>query len=151
MSKTVQGETRFWLIRAIGLLLLLQALVLVGTIVYKLSLVNWQPEFIGLLNLREAQEASVVLVTFVPAGVMALVAGIGLFFLLRIGWLLAIVTQGLSLFGCLWLYFWWRPSLIYPAIMLFCIVMVLYLNSYDVRVAFRGSRVSPGQEAPYEL
>ena len=142
MSRAVQGETRFRLIRAVGILLLFQAAALAGTTVHKLSLVDWQLEFIDLLNLREAQEASLVLAAFVPVAIMAVVAAVCLFFLFRFGWLLAILTQGLSLLVCLWLYFQWRPNLVYPAIMAFCIMMVLYLNSSEVSVAFRAKRAS---------
>jgi hypothetical protein len=40
---------------------------------------------------------------------------------------------------CLWLYSWFQPGYVYP-IMAYCILMILYLNSHDVRMVFR-----PGQ------
>jgi len=40
---------------------------------------------------------------------------------------------------CLWLYSLFQPGYVYP-IMAYCILMILYLNSQDVRMVFR-----PGQ------
>jgi hypothetical protein len=35
----------------------------------------------------------------------------------------------------LWLYSWFQPGYVYP-IMAYCILVILYLNSHDVRVVF---------------
>lgn len=55
------------------------------------------------------------------------------------------IVQALTLLACLLLYAEWEdlvpeePIFIYP-IMLYCIVMVLYLNSSDIRAAFHVRR-----------
>ena len=52
------------------------------------------------------------------------------------GFRLAAIAQGMSLAVCLWLYSWFQPGYVYP-IMAYCILMILYLNSQDVRMVFR--------------
>src|SRR5829696_1671702 len=47
----------------------------------------------------------------------------------------AAIAQGLSLAVSLWLYSWFQPNYVYP-IMAYCVIMILYLNSREVRVAF---------------
>jgi hypothetical protein len=65
----------------------------------------------------------------------------------RKGWLLAAISQGLSLGVCLWLYSQTQPWYVYP-IMAYCILMILYLNSQDVRVMFHPRRApSHGEPA----
>ena len=61
------------------------------------------------------------------------------------GWLLAAISQGLSLGVCLWLYSQFQPWYVYP-IMAYCILMILYLNSQDVRVVFLPRRSAARQE-----
>jgi VanZ family protein len=61
----------------------------------------------------------------------------------RRGWLLAAIAQGLSLAVSLWLYSWFQPTYVYP-IMAYCILMILYLNSNEVRLAFLPGRGSGG-------
>jgi hypothetical protein len=67
-------------------------------------------------------------------------------FMRRKGWLLAAIAQGLSLAVSLWLYSWFQPPYVYP-IMAYCVLMILYLNSYDVRMVFLSGR---GSEATVE-
>ena len=52
---------------------------------------------------------------------------------------LAAIAQGMSLAVCLWLYSWFQPGYVYP-IMAYCVLMILYLNSQDVRMVFRPDR-----------
>jgi hypothetical protein len=93
------------------------------------------------------EHAVVTVLVFAPPAVLALLAALGFLFLLRAGWLLAMIVQGLSLLACLLLYSAWTPIFIYP-VMLYCIVMALYLNSSDVRAAFHvGQRTGLPQVA----
>ncbi len=57
----------------------------------------------------------------------------------RRGWLLAAIAQGFILAVSLWLYTLFQPGYVYP-IMAYSILMILYLNSHDVRVVFRRGR-----------
>ncbi len=127
-------------IRLIGLLLLLQAAGLAGVVAYELSRVDWRRAVSG--SLGQAVEAADVLL-FVPSAVLALLAALGFLFMSRRGWILAALSQGASLAICLWLYSGPAPLYVYP-VMVYCILMVLYLNSQDVRVVFH----HPGREAP---
>ena len=143
------GTKRSWPVRANGLLLVLQAVGLAGIGVYDVYRVNWQEvqqqiEFEATLSpeLTEAAEQAIVvaLILGLPA-ILAVLAALGFFLLFRVGWLLAMIVQALTLLACLLLYGEWEavlyrePVFIYP-VMLYCIMMTLYLNSSDVRAAF---------------
>jgi hypothetical protein len=80
-----------------------------------------------------------VFALFVPSAILTLLSALSFLFLHRRGWLLAAIAQGLSLAVCLWLYSLFQPGYVYP-IMAYCVLMILYLNSQDVRVVFQ-----PGQ------
>ena len=82
---------------------------------------------------------------FAPSAVLAALAAFGFLFLSRRGWILAALSQGASLAICLWLYSGSAPLYVYP-VMVYCILMVLYLNSHDVRVVFHSGRedAAPG-------
>jgi hypothetical protein len=76
-------------------------------------------------------------------------ASLGFLLLKRRGWLLAAIAEGLCLGICLLIYT--QPELntqgyIYP-IMVYCILMVLYLNSREVRVVFHSRGGSTKQDA----
>lgn len=126
-------------IRLIGLLLLLQAVGLAGVVAYELSRLDWRRAVSE--SLAQAIEAAVSLV-FVPSAVLAFLAALGFLLMSRRGWILAALSQGASLAICLWLYYGPAPFYVYP-VMVYCIIMVLYLNSQDVRVVFH----HPGREA----
>jgi hypothetical protein len=143
------GTTRSLPVRANGLLLILQAVGLAGIGAYDVYQVDWQEvqqqiEFEATLSpeLTEAAEQAIVvaLILGLPA-ILAVLAALGFFLLFRLGWLLAMIVQALTLLACLLLYGEWEavlyqePVFIYP-VMLYCIVMTLYLNSSDVRAAF---------------
>jgi len=144
-------------IRAIGFLLILQAVGLVGIAILDLRQVDWQQvqfEFspqpqegfeitvdwpqeqeVGL----EATRAIEVAIRFLPPAVLAILGALGFLAFSRRGWFLATLAQTLSLWACLQLYYEWNPGFIYP-VMLYCILMVLYLNSHSVRVVFHSRR-----------
>jgi hypothetical protein len=77
-----------------------------------------------------------VFALFVPSAILTLLSALSFLFLHRRGWLLAAIAQGLSLAVCLWLYSLFQPGYVYP-IMAYCVLMILYLNSQDVRVVFQ--------------
>jgi hypothetical protein len=149
-------------IKAIGLLLILQAIGLIAIAAYDLQQVDWQQVQIefspqpqeGLeitLDVPQEQEVGLevvraieVAIFFVPPVVLAILGALGFLFFSRRGWLLAALAQTLSLWACLQLYYEWNPGFIYP-VMLYCILMVLYLNSYNVRVVFHSRRELPRQ------
>lgn len=131
-------RTSYRPIRAIGLLLILEVVGLVALGVYEFAQVDWRR-----LNLEAPPPQAVIEVAafavFAPSAVLTLLSGLSFLLLRRRGWLLAAIAQGLCLAACLWLYTLFQPGYVYP-IMAYCIVMILYLNSHDVRVVFRRGR-----------
>ena len=96
------------------------------------------------LNLQGSRRNDVEIAVFaliVPSGILTLMSAFSFLFMRRRGWLLAAIAQGLSLAVSLWLYSWFQPPYVYP-IMAYCVLMILYLNSHDVRVVFLSSRGS---------
>ena len=129
------GPVSYRPIRLIGLLLVLQLIALAGLGAYEFAQVDWQ-------RIRpEAPQALEVLafVLFAPSAVLTLVSALSFLLLRRKGWLLAAIGQGLSVAVCLWLYSELQPWYVYP-IMAYCTLMILYLNSHDVRMVFHRGR-----------
>jgi hypothetical protein len=137
---TERRKSRPWMVRAAGLLLLVQGVGLVALTIYvllpfDLSNVAMSPQ--------EAEALSVSVI-FLPAAILAFLSAVGFLFLFRAGWLLAMAVQGATLLGCLAHYFDTKPPAIFP-VMVYCAVMAFYLNSFDVRVAFHGGTTGHGQ------
>jgi hypothetical protein len=126
-------------VRAIGLLLILQVLGLAGLGVYEFAQVDWQRVQAEASPPRQVLEV-LAFALFVPPAAMTLLSALSFLFLRRRGWLLAAIGQGLILAICLWLYSELQPWYVYP-VMAFCVVMILYLNSQDVRTIFHPRRV----------
>jgi hypothetical protein len=135
-------------VRAIGLLLILEVLGLAGLGVYEFAQVDWQQLGPGAPQQQAIEVLALLL--FVPPAVMTLLSALSFLLLRRRGWLLAAIAQGLSLGICLWLYSEFQPVYVYP-IMAYCILMILYLNSQEVRVLFhpRRDKAKRGSEAPH--
>jgi len=158
-------------IRAVGLLLILQAIGLIGLIAYGLLQVDWQQvksdSQQGLVveiqpdsSQQEGEEKSGVeaaraigaAILFLPSIVLAILGALGFLIFSRRGWLLASLAQTLSLGACMELYYdsvWEKPGFVYP-VMLYCILMILYLNSSAVRVVFH-SRHKPAKTMGQDL
>jgi hypothetical protein len=131
------AEVSYRPIRLIGLLLVVQLIGLAGLGAYEFVQVDWQrirPE-------APPPQALEVLafVLFVPSAVLTLLSALSFLLLRRRGWLLAAIGQGLSVAVCLWLYSELQPWYVYP-IMAYCVLMILYLNSHDVRMMFHRRR-----------
>ncbi len=118
-----------------GVLLLVQALGLASISFLRSTLINWPRALGGGMLTDESIDAVISGGAFGTLAIAGVLAGVGLLFRLRTGWLIAMVVQVLMLLACLYLYVQHKPTFIYP-VMLSGIVVVLYLNSFDVRVAF---------------
>ncbi len=122
-------------VRAIALLLMLEAAGIAAYGAYELSRVDWR----SVVAAREVPSGEVVdallLVLFAPAVVLTLLASLGFLLLQRRGWLLAAISQGAVVATGLWLYAAYGPVYVYP-IMAYAVLMILYLNVHDVRAVF---------------
>jgi hypothetical protein len=156
-----QRQISYRPVRVVGTLLLLQVVGLVSIGVYLFTSIDWD----RLLALIEGQvqtqgarvsldihlpgplekqlgQAIAFVIFFLPPAVLLLVAGLSFILLRRRGWLLASVAQSVVLLACLFSYPDPRPGFAYP-IIAYCILMVLYLNSRDVRAVFHSKRITP--------
>jgi hypothetical protein len=138
------GNISYRPVRAIGLLLVLQVACLVALGAHEALQVDWRAVSTEATPSRQVIEA-LTLALFIPPAAMTLMSALGFLLLRRRGWLLAAISQGLSLGVCLWLYSQFQPWYAYP-IMAYCILMILYLNSQDVRVVFHPRRAAARQE-----
>ncbi len=127
------------------MLLILEVIGLVGLGAYEFLQVDWQQVRFEEPPRQVIEVAAFVL--FVPPAVLTLLSALSFLLLRRKGWLLAAIAQGLSLAVCLWLYSEFQPGYVYP-IMAYCVLMILYLNSHDVRVVFHPGRGQARQEEP---
>ena len=131
-------KTSYRPVRAIGVLLILEVAGLLALGAYEFSLVDWRGIDLTSPPPRAVIEVAAFALFAIPA-VLTLLSGLSFLLLRRRGWLLAAIAQGLILAVCLWLYTLFRPGYVYP-IMAYSILMILYLNSHDVRVVFRAER-----------
>ena len=121
---------------AIGLLLILEVVVIValGTLAARRLLgIDWR-EVATRGPSPEVTEA-LTYGLFAPPAVLTLLAALGFLLLRRRGWLVAAISQGLTLAVCLWIYVAYEPLYVYP-IMAYAVLMILYLNVHDVRAVF---------------
>ncbi len=131
------AELSYRPIRAVGLLLILQVICLVGLGAYEFVQVDWQRVR---LEVPPQQVIEVLaLVLFAPSAVLTLLSALSFLLLRRKGWILSAIGQGLSLAVCLWLYSQLQPWYVYH-IMAYCALLILYLNSHDVRTVFHPRR-----------
>ena len=140
-------NTSYRPIRVIGLLLILQVVGLIGLGAYEFLQVDWQRIQLNATPPPRAMEA-LASILFVPSAVLTLLSALSFLLLRRKGWILAATGQGLGLAICLWLYSELQPWYVYP-VMAYCVVMVLYLNSQEVRTMFhpRRTKAKPGGAA----
>lgn len=126
-------------VRLVGVLLIFEAVGLLGLVGYNgvVRIVRGRVEVV--MEVWGPFETIVVGGLFLTAAIMAAVAAVGFLFLRRKGWLLAAFAQTLALGTCLTLYTELEPRFVYP-VMLYCIVMILYLNSRYVRAVFHRER-----------
>jgi hypothetical protein len=127
-------------VRAISLLLIVQALGLIGINAWLLSGIDWEQEFAFVFLSLTALDTLSFSTMFTLIAVVAFFTAFAFSLRRRSAWLVAMTLQGVILFCCLWIYFLTashlRASLFIYLIMLYSILLVLYLNTTDVRQAF---------------
>jgi hypothetical protein len=129
----------------VGVLLILEAVGLASLAAYHVALRAGGLQTELEAELRRSFETLAAGGAFVAAAILAAVAAVGFLFMRRRGWLPAALAQTLGLGTCLALYAELEPIFVYP-VMVYCIVMVLYLNSRDVRSVFHPGH-EPGDDA----
>ncbi len=132
-------------VRLVGVLLVLEAVALGSLAAYHVYLRAGGPRAEIVAELRRSLDTLAAGGAFVAAAILAAVAAVGFLFMRRRGWLPAALAQTLGLGNCLALYAELEPVFAYP-VMVYCIVMVLYLNSHDVRAVFHPGR-KPGDDS----
>ena len=146
-----RSRKRPWPVTAVGLLLLLQAVMLFGlgaiyfVAVYLLDAFGHVLELSAEELLLGMAESVVMSIIFIPLSLLAILAAIGFLRLWRSAWTNAMLLQGLTLLIALILYFTGKPFYVY-ILMLYSIFLVLYLNYYDVQMAFRPQPVVENRE-----
>ncbi len=147
------APSRSWPIRLIALLLFVQALGLVVLNVQSIALASREgPEItswsdvitrynqsaVSDLSPAEIQVVAALITAslLIPPVLMGLLAAVGFFFRWRWGWVLAMLTQIVILAFSLMVYAEWHGSPVVYVTMASSVLMVLYLNVYDVRMAF---------------
>jgi hypothetical protein len=126
--------TRRWSVTLLGMLLLFQSFVYIILGIWQLPWLTFRWAFPWMLVGKFIP--FIVGPLFIGFGLLALIATLSFFRLWPIGWMSAVMVQGLSLGFSLYLHFRHHPFYVY-LIMIFCIYMVVYLNYSDVLAAFR--------------
>jgi hypothetical protein len=141
------AEISYRPIRVIGGLLVLEVIGLAVLSAYEFTQVDWRSVRLDATPPQQVIEV-LAFALFLPSAVLTLLSALSFLLLRRKGWLLAAIGQGLSVAVCLWLYSTLQPWYVYP-IMAYCVLMVLYLNSRDVRMTFHPRReaAKPGRAA----
>ena len=129
-----------WPVRVIGLLLFLQAFMISGITIYFARQIDWERELEDIVLSLRALDIVMWAATLAPVILLLLVTSLAFLLYRRFAWLLAMTLQGLILLRCLILYFGTnshlRNSSWIHLIMLYSIILVLYLNTTDIRLAF---------------
>ena len=144
-------------IRAITLLLGLQTLGLISMLIYFLNQVDWDVELAAETPSRLASDTTLLLTLFLPISVGLVIVTLAFFMQRRGAWFLTMLLQGVSLFCCLWLYSltdsFLRDSRWLYIQIASSVILVLYLNTADVRTAFLSKPTLVGSDelAEFEL
>jgi hypothetical protein len=141
-----------WPIRAISLLLAVQAFGLAGVILSFVGQVDWDNELVAAPS-PMAVDTFLFSAGYGAVALALLLTGVSFYFRRRSAWVVAIALQGLVLGFALWVYFGttshFRQSPWLYAIMAYSVLLVLYLNTADVRTAFLARTPTPRDLAAY--
>ena len=132
----VEVRARRWTMRVIALLLAGQAAVLITIIWVTVATFNWELHFRAVMLSMTVMDTVLLGGLLLPMAVFDLFTAMGLWIGQRSAWLRAMTAQGILLIFCLSSYVAHRGERYIYLLMLTCIVLVLYLNTYDVRLSF---------------
>ncbi|MCC6454024.1 MAG: hypothetical protein IT328_03700 [Caldilineaceae bacterium] len=132
----VEVQARRWTMRVIALLLSGQAAILVAIIWVTMAKFNWELPFEVMMRSIRVMDSLLLGGLLLPMAIFDLVTAMGLWLGQRSAWLRAMMAQGILLIFCLSSYVADRDEQFIYLLMLTCILLVLYLNTYDVRLSF---------------
>ena len=135
-ASSVDRLARRWVSRVIAGLLALQAASLVAMNVARLARFDWESELADVMLSTAALDAVLIALFLLPLAFGDLIAAGGMWLERSWAWLWAMILQGMLLIFCLSSYAVNQRSNDIYFLMLTCIVLVLYLNTNDVRLAF---------------
>ena len=135
-SMRVEVQARRWTMRVIALLMAGQAAILMAIIWLMVSTLNWELEFRYVLVSMTVMDTFLLGGLLLPMAIFDFLTAFGLWLGQRSAWLRAMMAQGILLIFCLSSYIANRGERFIYLLMLTCIVLVLYLNTYDVRLSF---------------
>lgn len=144
----VEVLARRWTMRVIALLLAGQSAILVAIIWVTMASLNWEQEFRQVMLSITVLDSFLLGGVLLPMAIFGLVTAMGLWLGQRSAWLRAMTAQGILLIFCLSSYVAHRGERFIYLLMLTCIVIVLYLNTYDIRLSFT-SREYRNQTRPH--
>ena len=137
-----------WPVRIIGVLLVIQAILISSTTILFARQIEWEREFNDVMLSIAALDIVMWGATLAPIILLLFVAAIAFLLYRRFAWLLAMTLQGLLLLRCLILYFGTeshlRDSTWVHLLMLYAIILVLYLNTTDIRLSFTAENDTTG-------
>lgn len=133
----VEAKARRWTLRVIAQLLFVQALLLIGVCAVVISRVAWEQELEDVTLSLAALDTLLLVALLGPLAVFDLTTAVGMWFGGRGAWLRAMIIQGILLIFCLSSYVAQRRESFIYLLMLSCIIIVLYLNTNDVRLSYQ--------------
>lgn len=135
----VDVKARRWTLRVIALLLVVQATLLIGISAVVISRIHWGQEFEDVILSLGALDTILLVALLGPLALFELVTALSMWLGRGGTWLRAMIVQGILLIFCLSSYVAQRRDSFIFLLMLSCIIIVLYLNTNDVRLTYQSS------------
>jgi hypothetical protein len=132
----VEAQARLWTMRVIAALLAGQSAILLAIIWVNVSSLNWQQQLRYVMHSMTVLDTLLLGGLLVPMAIFDLFTSMALWLGRRSAWLRAMTAQGILLIFCLSSYVAHRGERFIYLLMLTCIILVLYLNTYNVRLSF---------------
>lgn len=132
----VETRARRWTMRVIALLIMAQAAILLAISWVNVSSLNWALQFRYVFLSMTVMDTLLLGGLLLPMAIFNVFTAMGLWLGQRTAWLRAMTAQGILLIFCLSSYVADRGERFIFLLMLTCIIIVLYLNTYEVRLTF---------------
>lgn len=135
----IDVKARRWTLRVIALLLVVQATLLIGISAVVISRIHWEQEFEDVVLSLSVLDTILLVALLGPLALFELVTALSMWLGRGGTWLRAMIVQGILLIFCLSSYVAQRRDSFIFLLMLSCIIIVLYLNTNDVRLTYQSS------------